>query len=228
MRRFVWPAVLLLATAARGQVLETVRPGFPAAGEVVGPKPIFKVLVAGTDVHKMRFKIELSRDDFDSIERTLDQQKDGNGWAFLLSGDEWGGVHRTKEPLTDGAWSWRAWAWNGVDWIRAEDEGRFVVDSIPPADVDGVEMRIDRREKVVHLRWAPVTTDRNGRPERVTKYRVYRYQKKSFFHSIRAFELGETDRTWFEDRDPRALGAPLVFYKIVAEDDVGNEEGRRY
>ena len=101
--------------------------------------------------------------------------------------------------------------------MKAENEGRFVVDSIPPADVEGIEMRIDRREKVVHLRWFPVTTDQQGRPERVAKYKVYRYQKKSFFFSIRAFELGETDRTWFEDKDPQALEAPLVFYKVVAE-----------
>lgn len=228
MRRFVCPAALLLASAASAQVLESVRPGFPASGETVGPKPIFKVLVEGSDVHKMRFKIELSRDDFDTIERTIDQTKDENGWAFLLSGDEWGGAFRTREPLGHGAWEWRAYAWNGVDWVKADDEGRFSVDAIPPADVDGVDMRIDREEKVVRLRWAPVTTDRDGRPERVSKYKVYRYQKKSFFFSIRAFELGETDRTWFDDRDPQALAAPLVFYKIVAEDEAGNEEGRRY
>lgn len=228
MRRFLVPGLLLLASTATAQVLENVRPGFPAAGEVVGPKPIFKVLVDGTDVHKMRFKIELSRDDFESVDRTIDQEKDGNGWAYLLSGEEWGGAYRTRDPLGDGKWSWRAWAWNGVDWVKGPADGRFVVDSVPPADVEGIEMRIDRREKVVHLRWGPVTTDREGRPERVAKYRVYRYQKRSFFFSIRAFELGETDRTWFEDRDPQALENPLVFYKIVAEDDVGNEEGRRY
>ena len=228
MRRFVCLAAVLLATTAHAQLLESVRPGFPAGGETVGPKPIFKVLVEGKDVHKMRFKIELSRNDFDTIDRTLDQQKDENGWAFLLAGDEWGGAYRTREPLAGGAWSWRAYAWNGVDWVKAKDEGRFVVDAVPPADVEGIDMRIDRRERVVHLRWIPVTTDQEGRPERVAKYKVYRYQKKSFFFSIRAFELGETDRTWFEDRDPQALEAPLVFYKIVAEDEVGNEEGRRY
>ena len=97
----------------------------------------------------------------------------------------------------------------------------------PPADVEGVEMTIDE-SGAIHLAWDPVTTDREGRPEYVSRYHVYRYYNRSFFFVIRPFEIGVTERTEFVDASDRALNTPLVFYKITAEDEAGNEPDRRY
>lgn len=221
-------ACLLATPPARAQTVDKVWPGPPSSGEIVGTKPLLRVYVKGTEVHKMKFRIELSRDDFDSVDRTFDQSESPEGWAFLMYGDEWGGIYRVKEPLPGGRWYWRTAAWNGVDWVPGKDEGSFVVDDVPPADVEGIDMRVDRAAGVVHLRWNPVSVDRDGRLETVARYRIYRYEKRSFFFSIRAFEVGTTESTTFDDTDPAALRTPLLFYKVVAEDAAGNEEGRRY
>jgi len=78
------------------------------------------------------------------------------------------------------------------------------------------------------LEWDPVTTDQNGRPEYVEKYHIYRYIRRSFFFVVRPFEIAVTDDTSFVDRAEIALVTPLVFYKINAEDQAGNEPDRRY
>ena len=45
---------------------------------------------------------------------------------------------------------------------------------------------------------------------------------------IRPFQIGVTDKTTFVDRDEIALKTPLVFYKVNAEDEAGNEPDRRF
>jgi hypothetical protein len=217
-----------LAAPAAAQSLEASWPGEPVSGASVGPRPILSVHVEGTDVELMKFRIALSRDEFKTVAHTFDQGADANGWAWMLLGDEHGAIYRVKEPLQDGLWEWKVWAWNGIEWVPGKHTARFTVDAVPPADVDGVSMRANRIKKSIDLRWSAVVTDQNGRPERVRKYKIYRWSKKAFFAPIRVFGIGETETTWFEDTDAKVLDYPILFYKIVAEDEAGNETGRRY
>jgi len=238
MRRFVprpnhavlvAAAVLALSIgAASAQVVEDVFCMEPEDGARVGVKPRFRIGLRGADVMKVRYRIELSRDDFDTIAYTIDQVADPGGWAFIDPGfDVPGAMFLSSKPLEDGEYEWRPSAWNGTDWVEGKIAYRMSIDGVPPALVDGVEM--DKAEDGgLVLEWDPVTLDRDGRPEYVPKYHVYRYRHRSFFFVIVPFRIATVDTTRFEDRDPVALETPLIFYKITAEDESGNEPERRY
>ncbi len=213
---------------AHAQTVDRVFPLDPPSGATVGTRPYLKVGFEGTDLAKTRFRIELSQDSFDTIEHTFDQLADGNGWAYTALGGESGALYMVRKPLEDGEYQWRVAAWNGVDWVPGKDDAWFRVDGVPPADVTGIDMRIDDDAKSVHLAWDPVTVDRNGRPETVVRYHIYRYAKKSMFFVIRPFRLATVESTEFEDKDRLALESPILFYKITAEDAAGNEPERRY
>ena len=213
-----------IAAQSLGQVV----PVEPAAGASVGAKPLLKIRVEADDVDAMTFRIALSRDGFRTEAFVFDQREDANGWAWVPHGDERGVVYRVRTPLAEGVWEWKVWVWNGIEWTPGERSSSFAVDVVPPADVDGVEMSLDRARGKVELRWAPVVTDRFGRPERVRKYHVYRWEKKTFFAPMRVFGIGESETNWFEDADARVRDSPVLFYMVVAEDEAGNEAGRRY
>jgi hypothetical protein len=219
---------LSIGVAAHAQVVDDVYPLEPESDQVVGPKPIFRVGVDGRDLMKMKFRIVLSQDDFDTTSYVFDWTEDAAGWVYTALGDEYGALYRVQKPLGDGEYQWRVDAWSGLDWVEGERTSWVTVDSIPPADVDGLEMEVDRDGAGIKLSWDPVTTDQDGAPEYVTKYHVYRYTRKSFFFVIRPFEIAETEFPRYVDRDPLALDTELVFYKITAEDAAGNEPERRY
>lgn len=215
--------------AAEAQVVDEVSPREPERDAVVGIKPRLRIAVRGQDWTKIQFKIELSRDSFDTVTATFDQMKEPNGWAFVgLGKDEPGAIYQLREPLHDGEYQWRVFAWNGVDWVPGKTAYRFRVDATPPADVEGLQVRVDHTAGQVSLQWSPVSLDKNGRPELVSVYHVYRYERKWFFSSYGAYEIGTTEETAFVDKDEDALNGPLIFYKVTAEDAAGNETDRRH
>jgi len=222
--------VALAVGTTSAQRVEDVFPYEPKDRARVGPKPMLRVGVDGTDVRQILFRIELSQDDFDTIAYTFDQKENRQRWGYMIMGFEGpqGARFMVRDPLEDGDYDWRVSAWNGIEWIDGRITHRLTVDAVPPADVHGLSMSVDRAEGGVVLKWKPVAIDREGRPEYVAKYHVYRYELRSFFFVIRPFRIATVDVTGFVDRDPKALAAPLVFYKITAEDDAGNEPERRY
>lgn len=222
--------VALAVGTTYAQTVDDVFPYEPRDRARVGPKPLLRVGVEGLDVLQMFFRIELSRDDFDTIAYTFDQKKSKDRWAFMIRGFEGpqGARYLVPEPLEDGVYDWRVSAWNGIEWVDGKVTQRLTVDAVPPADVHGLSMTVDRVSNSVALSWKPVTLDRNGGSEYVAKYHVYRYTLKSFFFVVRPFQIATVEDTRFVDRDPKALAAPMVFYKITAVDDVDNEPDRRY
>lgn len=212
---------------AVAQVVDEVYPLAPPDGAVVGTRPRFAIGFKGTDLVKVLFKIELSRDGFETISHTFDWREDRNGWAHTPFDDVPGAIYVTRKPLPHGTYAWRVYAWNGVEWVRGKRVHTVMVDSVPPADVERLRVRVNRDRKSVILEWDPVAVDREGGPERVSLYHVYRYEKRSFFFVIRPFEIGTTEITRFEDTDPRAFDSHMLFYKVTAEDEAGNEAGRR-
>lgn len=229
--RCIVPTCLVLAafaSVAIAQTVEEIRPLEPEWRATVGPRPVFKIGVEGTDLVKMRFRLVLSTDDFDTEAYVFDQTEEPNGWAFTALMGETGAIFTPPRPLEDGRYQWRGDAWNGVDWVEGDEYSEVDIDSIPPAYVDGLEMEVEPGGTGIKLSWDPVTTDQNGRPEYISKYRIYRYIRRSFFFVIRPFEIAVTDETRYVDRDEIALVTPLVFYKVNAEDEAGNEPDRRY
>jgi hypothetical protein len=225
-------AVLLIVaagTAAAQQQPKTIAPETPQDGASVGKKLRFVVRVEGADVEKLRFRIELSRDEFKSIATTFDQLKDASGWAVTALADQTpGAVYVPREPLAGGDYQWRVASWDGLSWKEGGDHFRVQIDDVPPEDVDGVRMTRDPGGPCVGLAWQPVVTDRDGRPERVAMYHVYRYAARGPTHPIGPFQVGETTGVTFEDCDAASLEKPILFYRVVAEDEAGNIPGRRF
>ncbi len=219
----------LLAGPAAAQVVDDVYPLEPADGARVGARPIFRVGVDGNDLLKMKFKIVLSQDDFETEAYVLDQIENKNGWAFTgLAGmgeDEPGAIHRTRQSLADGVYDWKVYAWNGLEWIEGDRVFRVQIDNTPPADVEGFRIGKDSRGRIV-LEWPPVTIDKNGQPEYVQRYHIYRYKNARVYNYMRAFEIGTSEDTSFVDTTEDST--PLVFYKIKAEDDAGNHERHKW
>lgn len=226
-----WLAAFSIAFAvsiASAQTVDKVFPRAPSDGDTTGPRPILRIGVEGSELTKIRYKIVVSQDGFRTATATYDQLEDPSGWAFDVLDETPGGIFRLRQPLPGGTYDWKPFAWNGLEWIPSRQTFRFVVDDKPPAPVDGVAMTVDRQAGAVTLRWSPVVTDIDGKPERVRSYKIYRYEKRSMFFSIRYFQVGETDDTFFRDTDETVLTAPILFYKVSAEDIVGNEADRRY
>ena len=219
--------LLLSILPCSAQTVDDVFPLEPEDGSTVGTRPLLKIGVEGTDVPSMRFRIVLSQDAFDTESYVFNQQEEKNGWALLAYDGENGAVYYPRRPLEDGFYEWKVYAWNGVDWVEGETIYRLNVDGTPPAAVENLRLRAGENG-AVRLDWDPVTIDREGRPEYVTRYHVYRYEKRTVFFNIRAFEIGVTEETRFVDDTPKALAAGLLFYKVTAEDAAGNHPRRWY
>jgi hypothetical protein len=221
-------AIGLLGTGVvRSQVIHDVFCIEPADRARVGPKPRFRMGIRGAELEKVHYRIELSRDDFETIEHTFDQLVNRSGWGVIDPRFENpGAVYLTSKPLEDGTYDWRPWAHNGIDWVEGKIACRIEIDSIAPETVE-VQMYVSPEGNIV-LDWDLVTLDLDGRPEYVTKYHVYRYKMRTMFFVVRPFHYAEVDQPPFEDDNPDSLATRLLFYKVTAEDEAGNETERRY
>jgi len=208
----------------------TLLPESPKSGASVGKKPRFILRMDGSEEpEKLRFKIEMSTDHFKTIAYTFDQLKESNGWAYTVLDDQSpGAVYYARQPLKGGSYEWRVASWDGLSWQEGGGRSRVEIDDVPPADVDGVRMARDPKRACVLITWAPVAVDVDGRAERVSSYHVYRYAAKGPTHPIRPFEAGETSGLELEDCNAEALKKPILFYRVVAEDEAGNIPGRRF
>jgi len=224
--------VLLIAAAGvvfAQQQPKTIAPEAPPDGGSVGKKPRFLIRVSGGDVEKLRFKITLSRDAWKTVAYTFDQLADTAGWAVTAFHDQTpGAAYVPRQPLAGGDYAWRVASWDGLSWKDGESDFRVQIDDVPPDDVDGLRMMRHPASGCVSLTWRPVLTDREGRPERVARYHVYRYAAKGPTHPIRPFEAGETTSLALEDCDGASLKKAVLYYRVVAEDEAGNIPGRKF
>ena len=125
-------ALLVAVPGSRAQEAYDAFPVDPPDRASVGPRPRLRAGVHGEDVTQMQFRIEMSRDHFDTIHYTFDQREDSNGWAFVGSGfDVPGAVLNVRTPLEDGNYEWRVSVWNGFEWngisIRCRSRGPFAI-----------------------------------------------------------------------------------------------------
>jgi hypothetical protein len=226
---FVAAALVLFAlpgVATPAATIERVFPLAPAAGESVGPVPLFELgyaALGGDETPRLaRFRITLRPLSPTAPSYEFDQRADAGGWML---GEEWRVLYRPRLPLADGVYGWQPWFWNGNSWIRGTDEFRFRVDSVPPAEIG--PLRVSRSPSGVVLDWDPVTLDRDGRPEFVARYYVYRYERAADARVIRSHRIAEVVAAPFVDTIAVRAGSEIVFYRVTAEDEAGNEPGRR-
>ena len=204
-------------------------PASPPDGASVGKKPRFLIRVDGGEIEKLKFRIEMSTDAFHTLAYTFDQARERNGWALTVLEDQSpGAVYFSRQELAGGDYVWRVASWDGLSWKESGDRFRLRIDDVPPADVDGVRLDREPGGACVHVWWKAVTVDRDGRPERVASYHVYRYATKGPTRPVRPYEAGETSSLEMEDCDPDAAGSRTLFYRVVAEDEAGNIAGRKF
>jgi hypothetical protein len=222
-------AVAGVTLAVAQQQPTLLMPERPANGASVGKKPKFIAKVGGADVEKLRFRIQLSTDGFKTIAVAFDQVADPAGWATTELDDGSPAIaYFAKVPVPGGDYLWKIASWDGLAWQDGGDQFRVQIDDVPPADVDGLRMTGDTGGTCVHLVWQAVTTDQQGRHERVARYHVYRYSAKGPTSPIMLYQAGETTGLAFDDCDATALKAPILYYRVVAEDEAGNIPGRRF
>lgn len=229
MNRCALPVLLLvtvlLAAPAAALRVDDVFPLEPADGARVGAKPMMKIGVEGDDIREMKFRILLSRDGFDTIAYTLDEKSD---FAYVIAGhgiEQPGALYYGSTRFEPGLYEWKASAWDGLQWIDSSETFEMMVDTIPPALVEGVRASWDREAAAVMLEWDPVFVDAEGQPEEVARYHVYRFDYAFKFAFIRANKLAVTADTFYLDTSEKVPGAATLFYKINAEDVAGNERG---
>jgi hypothetical protein len=200
----------------------------PKDGAAVSPHPKFVLRTDAENVSKLRFRIELSRDEFKTVAYTFDQLKEANGWAFVeAEGERQGAMYFVRKKLDGGDYEWRVSSWDGLSWQVGPNVARLTIDDVPPAEVSGVRIRRDPSTGCIRIAWDAVTTDRNGGVERVARYHVFRYSQRAAVPSSGRFEAGSTPETSYVDCDPETIKKPMVFYRVEAEDEVGNVFGRR-
>lgn len=206
-----------------------VYPLDPPDGAVVNSRPVFQLAYEGIDsgaLRASRFRIALSSDGFRNESLIFDQREAATGWAHAEPGKV---LYYPRHPVPDGEYQWKVWRWDGVGWIEGRRSFSLRVDSVAPADVEGLRIEYDHARGRYDLKWKPVTLDRNGDPEYVARYHVYRYDKGPPFPAVSLLEIGVSEipeLTLDEDRAERAASAPLLFYRVVAEDEAGNQAGR--
>jgi hypothetical protein len=206
---------------ALAQFVEDVSPVEPENGQTVGPRPTFRIGIEGEDLYKMRFKIVLSQDDFETEAYVFDQMEEKNGWAFENWEGGYGAMYRTRKPIADGEYEWKVHAWNGLDWVAGDDTSWVNIDGVLPAEVSLMMEKVGQGEDAaVRIFWDPVYLDARGESEDVAQYHVYRFNRKRTVY-VRMFEIGVTPDTYFDDEgadeEPK-----IVFYRVTAEDLAGN------
>ena len=219
--------LLLLAWASLPAIAEPaasrVFPVAPLDGAVVGPRPVFQLgyeALGEPHPRKLRFRIRLEPLHPGREPLVFDQRRRSSGW---LAGEPDRVLYRARKPLPDGSYRWEVAAWNGVEWLVGDDVFELRVDSIPPAEVEGLRVVLQRDDERLVLEWKPVTLDRNGAPEFVVRYHVYRFERRGGFRGVRSHEIAVVEQPRFLDTEPRSERSKILYYRITAEDAAGNE-----
>lgn len=214
-------------SAAPVATVDDVWPIAPVDGAVTGPRTVFEIGYGALgDPHPrdLRFRIRLDPTRKGGRSYVFDQRRRASGW---LVGEPGRVLYHPRKALDDGEYRWQVGAWNGVDWVESADHHAIRIDSVPPGDVDALQVTLDREAGRAILEWAPVTLDRRGRPEFVERYHVYRYERRGPFRRARVMEIAVVEQPRFVDPGVATRGDRILYYQVTAEDEAGNEGGLR-
>ncbi|MDA7857967.1 hypothetical protein N9A72_00565, partial [bacterium] len=97
----------------------------PADGDfVTTEKPTFKLVSSDLDNHTLKYRIELSTNNFETKAYAFDESLDSNGWSD--------GEYMVSEPLKDGIYKWQGVAFDGIDWSKVSSTSTFILDTSSP------------------------------------------------------------------------------------------------
>jgi subtilisin family serine protease len=107
----------------------------PAAGAYTSARPTFNITSDDVNGDDIQYRIELSKDDFTSIYRTINQSEDTTGWSdsIYATGEDALYTIKIGDDLQDGVkYYWRAWAFDGDNWSASSVISNFTVDAASP------------------------------------------------------------------------------------------------
>jgi hypothetical protein len=217
---------LFAPAAVRAQPLPEASPASPPDGAVRGAHPVFSLSYEGIEdlqLSQARFRIVLSEDGFRSEAYVFDQTEQRAGW---LPGEPGRMIFRPRRPIRDGTYQWRAFAWDGMSWRPGRGSHTLRVDTIPPADVEDLRLELARESGTLELSWRPVSLDREGGPEFVDRYHVYRYTGEPPYRVAVPLRAASVLATGWTTEIATETGG-LVLYRVTAEDEAGNEPLKR-
>ncbi|NJN64648.1 MAG: fibronectin type III domain-containing protein [Acidobacteria bacterium] len=241
-----WPlairlsGLLLVLASATAFGFEDEAVSSPAGGQVVSKDVKFFIEATGEPQPEEFYRIEIARDAaFENIVLDIDGRKDRGGWAFGTARGfddvpekyrpaSFQGIHFVmRGRLEDGDYFWRAHkAVGSGGWTRIDGAESFSVDTVPPRPVD--DLRVKRAaDGTLELSWSPVGYDAEGRPERVAGFRVYQYTKLlRMYRPLTHYVITEGVPTTARVAPDALEDQRIVFFRVQAVDEVGNEEGR--
>lgn len=234
------PLGLFALLVSPALAFEGEQPRRPSGGEPVAAQIEFYIEADGRPMAGESYKIEVARDkDFENVVATFDGSKERAGWMMAdpeavqsappeLRPAEFEGIHlRAPRKLGDGEYFWRAFkSTDGTSWNQIGGVEEFTVDTQPPAGVDTLRAR-RLGDGSVELSWSPVGFSVDQQPERVAGYRIYRYEKllKRYPPMTRYLVKELENDTSAQIATPNST-ARIIFFRVVAVDEVGNEDGR--
>lgn len=239
-RALVGTGVVLVSFIGIAPAFEDERLSIPSAGEVVSEELHFHIEASGEPEPEEFFRIEIALDaDFESIVDSFDNREDRAGWAIAsprgledvperYRPTAFEGIHlRPRKRFEDGTYYWRAFKAVGSGaWEPIPGTESFVVDTIPPQPVESLQVRRSA-DGALQLSWSPVGYDLDGQPERVAGFRVYQYTKLlRMYRPMTRNIVTEGEATTVSIPAEALESERIVFFRVQAVDEVGNEEGR--
>lgn len=229
----VLPALFTPAQAYENESLE-----HPIDGAIVGSIFDFYIEADGEPAIEEFYRIEVALDDeFEKVVKTYDSNKKGTGWRNIRRLDgvpsryqtrfDNGVLLKVRSGLDDGEYFWRASKAIGAGaWQPIGDVEEFVLDSRPPAPIQQLELQRDAAGNLV-FNWEVPGFNADGGYESVAGFRLYRYTRTlKRYPVLTKYLIAETESAGLaiptgDDEDKR-----IIFYRVQAVDDVGNEAGR--
>jgi WD40 repeat protein/subtilase family serine protease len=107
---------------------------FPADSATLDALPTFQLKATDQDINPLRFKIELSQDNFQTVAKTYDGVQSIIGWnkASYANDETATFVVPIDDPISAGSYQWRAFAFDGRDWSGVSATRSFMLQLVQP------------------------------------------------------------------------------------------------
>ena len=107
----------------------------PLSGVYTSARPTFNMTTNDVNNDQVQYRIEISKDNFNTILMVYNQSADQSGWTKMNYNSNENALYTVKvgEELSDNVkYYWRAYAWDGTGWSFSSITRNFTVDAKPP------------------------------------------------------------------------------------------------
>ncbi len=106
----------------------------PADNATLDALPTFQLKATDQDINPLKFKIELSQNNFQTVAKTYDGTQSVNGWnkASYANDETATFTVPIDDPISAGSYQWRASAFDGRDWSGVSETRSFTLQLVQP------------------------------------------------------------------------------------------------